>query len=102
MPLETAPAGGLFSLAWLLIAIPAASAAVLLLVGRRGDRWGHLLGTVAPLASFACAVAFFIGLLGRPADARAASVPLYDWISSGRWHIGVGLLVDQLSIVFTL
>ena len=30
------------------------------------------------------------------------SVPLYDWISSGQWHVGVGLLVDQLSIVFVL
>jgi NADH-quinone oxidoreductase subunit L len=101
-PLETAPAGGLFGLAWLLIAIPAASAAVLLLVGRRGDRWGHILGTLAPIASFVFAVAFFVGLLGRPADARAVSVPLYDWISIGRWHIEVGLLVDQLSIVFVL
>ena len=29
---------------WLLIAIPLASAAVLLLLGRRADRWGHWLG----------------------------------------------------------
>ena len=39
-------ASGLFSLAWLMIAIPAASAAVLLLVGRAGDAWG-LTTTVA-------------------------------------------------------
>ena len=30
---------------WLLIALPLAGAAVLLLGGRRTDRWGHLLGT---------------------------------------------------------
>ena len=30
------------------------------------------------------------------------SVPLYDWISIGAWHIGAGLLIDQLSIVFVL
>jgi NADH-quinone oxidoreductase subunit L len=36
-------ATGLFTLSWLLIAIPALSAAVLLLVGRAGDRWGHYL-----------------------------------------------------------
>ena len=29
---------------WLLIALPLAGAAVLLLAGRRTDRWGHLLG----------------------------------------------------------
>jgi NADH-quinone oxidoreductase subunit L len=33
---------------------------------------------------------------------RAVSVPLYNWISSGRWNINVGLLIDQLSIVFVL
>ena len=32
------PATGSFSWAWLLIAIPAVSAAILLLVGRSGDR----------------------------------------------------------------
>ena len=61
------PATGFLSLAWLLIAIPALSAAILLLVGKAGDRWGHFLGTVAPLASFAIGVCYFAQLLGRDA-----------------------------------
>jgi len=104
-PLETVtpvPATGFFTSAWLLIAIPAVSAAILLLVGRRADRWGHFLGAAAPLVSFAIGLYYFINLLGRPAPARAVSVPLYNWIASGRWHIDVGLLIDQLSIVFVL
>ncbi len=36
---------------WLLIAIPLASAAVLLLLGRRADKWGHLLGVASVGAS---------------------------------------------------
>ncbi|HSU37318.1 MAG TPA: NADH-quinone oxidoreductase subunit L [Propionibacteriaceae bacterium] len=96
------PATGFFSLAWLLIAIPALSAAILLLVGRRGDRWGHFLGTVAPLASFAIGVCYFAQFLGRDEAGRSVSVQLYDWISIGSWQINVGLLVDQLSIVFVL
>src|SRR4051794_8897151 len=95
-------AGGLFSYAWLLIAIPAASAAVLLLVGRLGDAWGHLLGTVAPLVSFVLGLVLFVQLLGRGEAERAVSVPLYTWIASGGWNIGVGLLFDQLSAVFVL
>jgi NADH-quinone oxidoreductase subunit L len=95
-------ATGSFSLAWLLIVIPAFSATVLLLVGRAGDRWGHYLGALAPVVSFVLGVVYFVALLGRGADQRAISVQLYDWISSGRWHIGVGLLIDQLSIVFVL
>jgi NADH-quinone oxidoreductase subunit L len=103
LPLETpVPATGFFTSAWLLIALPAVSAAILLLVGRRADRWGHYLGAAAPLVSFAIGLYYFINLLGRNEAERAVSVPLYNWISSGRWQINVGLLIDQLSIVFVL
>src|SRR4029450_575226 len=105
LPLEIVtpvPATGFFTLAWLLIAIPAASSAVLLLVGRRADRWAPYLGAAAPLVSFAIGLYYFINLLGRDQAARAVSVPLYNWISSGRWQINVGLLIDQLSILFVL
>jgi NADH-quinone oxidoreductase subunit L len=96
------PATGLFTYAWLLIAIPALSAAILLIGGRATDAWGHLLGTLTPLISFALGFVLFVQLVGRDVASRAVSVPLYDWISSGQWHVGVGLLVDQLSIVFVL
>ena len=43
--METTPATGMLAASWLLIALPLAGAAVLLLGGRRTDRWGHLLGT---------------------------------------------------------
>ncbi len=95
-------ATGFLSLAWLMIAIPAASAAVLLLIGRAGDRWGHLLGVLAPIASFAIGVCYFAQLLGRDEVARAVSVPMWSWIPTGGWDIAVGLLIDQLSIVFVL
>jgi NADH-quinone oxidoreductase subunit L len=105
LPLEIVtpvPATGFFTLAWLLIAIPAVSSAVLLLVGRRADRWAPYLGAAAPLVSFALGLYYFINLLGRDEATRAVSVPLYNWISSGDWQIDVGLLIDQLSIVFVL
>ena len=54
------------------------------------------------MISFALGFVLFVQLLGRDVASRAVSVPLYDWISIGQWHIGVGLLVDQLSIVFVL
>ena len=37
----------LLSGAWLLVALPAASSAVLFVGGRRTDRWGHLLAVAA-------------------------------------------------------
>ena len=96
------PATGFFSLAWLLIVIPALSAAVLLLVGRAGDRWGHFLGTLAPIASFVIGVCYFAQLLLADEAGRAVSVPMYSFIPTGGWDISVGLLIDQLSILFVL
>ena len=43
-------ATGVFRLTWLLVALPAASAAILLLGGRRTNAWGHLLGCATPVA----------------------------------------------------
>lgn len=50
---------------WLLIALPAAGATILLLAGRRSDRWGHLLGCAMSLAAFAVGTVLFAGMLGR-------------------------------------
>ncbi|MDO5735957.1 MAG: NADH-quinone oxidoreductase subunit L, partial [Propionibacteriaceae bacterium] len=97
-----APATGLFSLAWLVIAIPLASAALLLVLGRRSDGWGHLLATAATLASFVIGLLLFITMLSADESSRAVSVPLYEWIATGTWSIEAGLLVDQLSILFVL
>ena len=45
------PASGVLqSGAWVLVALPALGAAVLLLGGRRTDRWGHWLGVALPWA----------------------------------------------------
>ena len=47
-----APSGLWQESAWLLVAIPLVSAAILLLAGRRSDRWGHWFGVAASAASF--------------------------------------------------
>ena len=90
------------TLAWLLIAVPAVSAAVLLLGGRRTDAWGHLLGTAAPIVSFVCGLLVFFQLLGRDGEERSETIRLYEWFSVGRVTVDMNLLVDQLSILFVL
>ena len=95
-------ASGAFSYAWLLIAAPAVSAAILLLSGRLSNAWGHFLGTLAPLVSFGLAVVLFVNLLGSGEESRAVAVPLFEWIGVGNWNIEFGLLVDQLSVLFVL
>lgn len=96
------PADGLFSLAWLMIAVPLVIAGLLLVLGRRSDAWGHVLATLAPIFSFVVGLVLFIQLLGREEGRRAVSVPVYSLIDTGAWDLKVGLLVDQLSILFVL
>ncbi|MGE2728362.1 NADH-quinone oxidoreductase subunit L [Mycolicibacterium vaccae] len=87
---------------WLPIALPLAGALILLLGGRRTDPWGHLLGTAAIVASFACAAALFTDMLGRPAEDRGVGQTLFTWIPVGELRIDFGLQLDQLSMCFLL
>jgi NADH-quinone oxidoreductase subunit L len=95
-----APAEGLLSLAWLLIALPALGATVLLLAGRRSDKWGHWLGVATIGGAFALAVAMFSSL--GALDNKSANLDLFTIISIGDLHIEANLLFDPLSAVFCL
>jgi NADH-quinone oxidoreductase subunit L len=94
------PATGLLSVSWLLIALPLAGAAVLLLGGRRTDRWGHLLAITTVTASFVLAVVSTVELAGL--DEKSVGVDLWTFISTGQLEVSAGLLVDPLSLTFAL
>jgi NADH-quinone oxidoreductase subunit L len=87
---------------WLLIAIPLASAAILLLLGRWADRWGHWLGVLSVGAAFALAVNYFFQLRGLPDSERAAEIDLFPFLHVGSFQVDFGLLFDPLSAVFVL
>jgi NADH-quinone oxidoreductase subunit L len=95
-------ATGLFGYAWLMIALPALGALLLLAFGRWVGKAGPYLAVAMITGSFAVAVALFLQQLGAAADHRAVSVPLYTWFATGSWQVEVGLLIDQLSILFAL
>lgn len=96
------PATGLASMAWLLIAIPAASAALLLLLGRRSDRWGHLLGLLAAFADAALGIALLIETLGRDSATRVQNIELWRWFTTGEFEVNLGLRLDPLSLTFVV
>ena len=60
--MTTTAAHGLQSIAWLLVVVPAVSAAILLLGGKYVDRWGHWLGALVPVALFVYSVALFFSV----------------------------------------
>ncbi|HET7310815.1 MAG TPA: NADH-quinone oxidoreductase subunit L [Mycobacteriales bacterium] len=94
---------GVFHLTWLLVALPAASAAVLLLGGRRTNAWGHLLGCATPVLSFVIAVVEFFALIGRDGgQSRQLDQHLFSWVPVAGFHADANLLLDPLSLVFVL
>ncbi|MFG1873219.1 NADH-quinone oxidoreductase subunit L [Sphaerisporangium sp. NPDC049003] len=94
--------GGVIGVSWLTIVLPLLGAAILLLGGRRTDRWGHFLGVAMSLASFAVAVLVFFELIGLGPDQRRRVVELYDFLPGGTIDVKMGLLLDPLSISFAL
>jgi NADH-quinone oxidoreductase subunit L len=97
-------AHGVQTAAWLLLVLPAASAAVLLLGGRRTDKWGHLLGTLVPVVLFVYAVILFFSVKsenGSNGD-REINYHMFSWIPVGSFKVDVGFLIDPLSMVFVL
>lgn len=100
---QAAPqATGAASLAWLLIALPAAGALVLFLAGRRADAWGHWLGVATVVSAFVVGVTIFLQTLGLPADERLREQSLWSWMSSGALEVDFGLRIDTLSLTFVL
>src|SRR5215203_2666816 len=90
------------TLVWLVIALPLAGAVILLLAGRRTNSWGHLLGCLAALGSFAAGVVLFVDMLGRPAQDRIVHQALFSWVPVGGLQVDFGLQLDALSMCFVL
>ncbi|MEV6514682.1 NADH-quinone oxidoreductase subunit L [Micromonospora chalcea] len=85
---------------WLLVAIPLVSAAILLLLGKRADRWGHWLGVGAIGAAFLLGLTYFFQLRGL--ENKQVELSLWDFMVVGDLKVDFGLLFDPLAAVFVL
>lgn len=103
-------AGGVFDLLWLVIALPALGAVLLLGVApflptslrATADKHGHLLGTAMASLSFVLSLVLFVALLGRDAESRQVGQQLWTWFETGSLTVGMDLLYDQLAALFLL
>ena len=86
----------------LLIALPLFSAALLLLAGRKVDKWGHLFATLISLSTFVIGSMEFFAMKSRANGERVITQNLFEWINVGSFHVTAALLLDQLSICFVL
>ncbi|MFC0097522.1 NADH-quinone oxidoreductase subunit L [Micromonospora marina] len=95
-----ATADGMLGTVWLLVAIPLVSAAILLLLGKRADRWGHWLGVGAIGAAFVLGLTYFLQLRGL--ENKQVELSLWDFMAVGDLRVDFGLLFDPLAAVFVL
>ena len=85
-----------------LIALPLFSSALLMLLGRKADKWGHVFATLISASTFVIGAIEFFAMIDRPEASRAVTQKLFTWISVGTFNVDAGLLLDQLSIAFVL
>ncbi|WP_277209270.1 NADH-quinone oxidoreductase subunit L [Isoptericola croceus] len=90
------------SLAPWLVATPLIGAALLLLVGRRSDRWGHWLGVLASTATFVIGLVILLDMLGADAEQRVGVHTAANWIDVGPLTVDLGFQVDPLSMTFVM
>jgi len=89
--------------AWLMLAFPAVGTLIIALFGTRLGK--RVVGWLAPAmvaASFGVAVWMFAILLGLPAEERSHEVLLWSWMTAGKFHVDLALLIDQLSVTMAL
>ncbi|MCU1592794.1 MAG: proton-translocating NADH-quinone oxidoreductase, chain [Frankiales bacterium] len=96
------PASGVLSAVWLLLALPAAGAVILLLSGRASAKWGPYLATALTGSSFVFAVFCFFSLRGHATGQRSQNLHLFSWIPVAGFKVDAGLLLDPLSMTFVL
>jgi NADH-quinone oxidoreductase subunit L len=99
---QTGAASGVQSLTWLLVGLPLLGAFVLMVGGRRTDRWGHWLAVLLSWGAFVIGAAVFLSLLGKPAAERASVQHLFSWVPAGSFNAEAALRIDPLSLTFVL
>ncbi|MGH3416484.1 MAG: NADH-quinone oxidoreductase subunit L, partial [Actinocrinis sp.] len=95
-------ATGVFTLTAWVVVLPMIGAAILLVGGKRTNRWGHLLGCAAALGSFALGAVLFFSLLGKSGAARSYDQHVYTWVPVPGFSADAGFHLDQLSMTFVL
>jgi NADH-quinone oxidoreductase subunit L len=85
-----------------LIALPLFSSAILMLLGRKADKWGHIFATLISASSFFVGLSEFFAMRSRAPESRAVTQKLFTWISVGDFQVDASLLLDQLSVAFVL
>ena len=90
-------------LLFLIPALPLAGFAFLVFFGKRlGEPLAGWLATGAVAGAFAATVAVYADLVSKPAEERALTQTLFEWLPVGGFQVDVGFLADPLSVAMLL
>src|SRR4051812_9698279 len=93
----------LLDLTWVIPAIPALGAVVLLLFGKRiGEPLAGWIATGLMALAFVASVVMFLALRSLPADARSHVSDGFTWIQAGTFRVDFRFLADPLSSTMIL
>jgi NADH-quinone oxidoreductase subunit L len=93
----------LLDLAWVIPAIPALGAAVLLLFGKRiGEPRAGWIATGLMGLAFVASVVMFLALRSLPAESRSHVSDGFTWIQAGTFRVDFRFLADPLSSTMIL
>ncbi len=101
-PYLTPDPGTAADLAWLIPVVPAVSAAVLMLVGKRLGKLAAPIAIAAVGVSAVVSTMVFVQLLGLPDDQRSLISPVATWLEVAGLSVEWSMLLDPLSAVMLL
>src|SRR5437764_2089239 len=89
--------------AWICLTLPLASTVAITAGGTRLSRRGAgYVSTATTFGSFVAAIVAFAVMLGEQPHERAHATTSWTWLAAGRYHFGLTLLTDQLSVMMML
>jgi NADH-quinone oxidoreductase subunit L len=89
--------------AWICLLLPLASTLAIAGAGTSiSRRTAGYVSTATTFGSFVAAVVAFAIMLGESVHERAHGTTSWTWLSAGRYHFGLTLLTDQLSVMMML
>jgi NADH-quinone oxidoreductase subunit L len=89
--------------AWTCLLLPLASALAITAAGTSiSRRTAGYVSTLTTFGAFVAAVVAFADMASKGAGHRGAVTTSWTWLAAGRYHFGLSLLTDQLSIVMML
>jgi NADH-quinone oxidoreductase subunit L len=88
---------------WICLVLPLASTLAITLGSTKiSRRTAAYLSTATTFGSFAAAIVAFSIMLGKTAGDRVQSTTSWTWLEAGRYHFGLTLQTDQLSVMMML